>query len=150
MLTSAGILLVRKTSEFECLLVHCGGPFWHGKDYQAWTFPKGQLEIGEDPWTAAQREWIEETNLDLPSSKAIPLPSLKSKKKRVHPFLMFGDINLEAFQSNIAQIEWPIGSGIIHEFPEADEIGWFGFEAAKEKIHKYLQPVIMYALEYIL
>ena len=149
MLTSAGILVLRNRTKFECLLVHCGGPFWQGKDEHAWSFPKGQLEEGEDPWSAAQREWREETNLMLPPCEAIVLPTLKSKRKRVHPFLIFGDIDLAPFRSNIAQVEWPEGSGVIHEFPEADKIGWFGFEEAKYKMHKYLQPVLQYALEYI-
>jgi predicted NUDIX family NTP pyrophosphohydrolase len=34
--------------------------FWRNRDPGAWSIPKGELEDGEDPETAARREFAEE------------------------------------------------------------------------------------------
>ena len=61
---SAGLLMFRmRNAELEFLLVHPGGPFWKGKDAGAWTIPKGEVQSGEDPLGAAQREFQEELGL---------------------------------------------------------------------------------------
>ena len=61
---SAGILLFRRQAEqTEVLLVHPGGPFWIKKDLGAWFIPKGELEPGEEPLAAAQREFFEELGI---------------------------------------------------------------------------------------
>lgn len=58
---SAGILLYRRRGRgVEVLLVHPGGPFWARKDDGARSIPKGVYEPGEDPLTAAKREFAEE------------------------------------------------------------------------------------------
>lgn len=55
---SAGIVPVRIIdSEPRLLVLRC---------YDYWDFPKGELEPGEDPLTAARREFREETGLRLP------------------------------------------------------------------------------------
>ena len=55
---SAGILLFRRLEgRTEVLLVHPGGPFWSKKDDGAWFIPKGELEEGEQPLSAARREF---------------------------------------------------------------------------------------------
>ena len=54
---SAGILLHRGG---EVLLVHPGGPFWAKRDDGAWSIPKGEYEDGEQPLSAALREFEEE------------------------------------------------------------------------------------------
>jgi predicted NUDIX family NTP pyrophosphohydrolase len=38
------------------LLVHPGGPFWLNKDADAWSIPKGEIELGEEPADVAQRD----------------------------------------------------------------------------------------------
>lgn len=58
---SAGLLIYRRREGgFEVLLVHPGGPYWHGKDEAAWSIPKGLVEQGEDELSAAKRETLEE------------------------------------------------------------------------------------------
>src|SRR5665811_241553 len=62
---SAGLLLYRRGNQdeeivFEVLLAHMGGPFWARKDDGAWSIPKGEYELGEDPFVAAKREFEEE------------------------------------------------------------------------------------------
>ncbi|MEA2961012.1 MAG: hypothetical protein QOI46_1110 [Alphaproteobacteria bacterium] len=40
---SAGILMYRQPlAGLELLLVHPGGPLWAGKDWGAWSIPKGE------------------------------------------------------------------------------------------------------------
>lgn len=58
---SAGVLMYhRKDSELEVLLVHPGGPFWLNKTDGSWSIPKGEFAEGEDPLSAAKREFNEE------------------------------------------------------------------------------------------
>lgn len=52
---SAGIIPVRRFgSEMRFLILRC---------YSYWDFPKGEIELGEDPLNAARREVAEETGL---------------------------------------------------------------------------------------
>lgn len=61
---SAGLLMYRTRGDrIEVLLVHPGGPFWAKKDAGAWFVPKGEITEGEDKFTAAKREFQEETGL---------------------------------------------------------------------------------------
>ncbi len=62
--TSAGILMYRLgDAGIVVLLVHPGGPFWRNRDLGAWSIPKGELSEGEDPETAARREFAEELGI---------------------------------------------------------------------------------------
>src|SRR6478752_4964155 len=64
---SAGILLYRiRDGAVEVFLVHPGGPYWARKDDGAWSIPKGEVQPGEDPLTAAKREFEEETGFAAP------------------------------------------------------------------------------------
>lgn len=63
---SAGCLLYQiKNQEIHVLLVHPGGPFWSRKDKGVWSVPKGEYDDSEDPLTAAQREFSEETGYSI-------------------------------------------------------------------------------------
>lgn len=62
---SAGILVYRRNKSVEVFLVHPGGPYWKNKDQGAWSIPKGELVTGEDPLSAARREFTEETGQDI-------------------------------------------------------------------------------------
>jgi predicted NUDIX family NTP pyrophosphohydrolase len=67
---SAGILAYRKGARgLEVLLVHPGGPFWRKKDDGAWSIPKGEIDVAEDPEQAAPRD------VSLPRNSA-PAPRL--------------------------------------------------------------------------
>ena len=70
---SAGFLLFREVlGHFEVLLAHPGGPYWAKKDDGAWSIPKGEFEEGEDPLSAAEREFKEETGLTQADGELIP------------------------------------------------------------------------------
>ncbi len=53
---SAGVVVVREADDRARLLLL--------RAYKNWDFPKGQLEAGEDPLTAAIRETREEAGVD--------------------------------------------------------------------------------------
>src|SRR5438552_5450854 len=80
---SAGILLYRlRNGQLEVLLVHPGGPFWKKKDAGAWTIPKGELLLNEDPLEAARRECQEELGFQ-PAGSFIPLQPVKQKGGKI-------------------------------------------------------------------
>jgi predicted NUDIX family NTP pyrophosphohydrolase len=133
---SAGILLYRIAGDGpEVLLVHPGGPFWARKDAGAWSIPKGEYGDGEDPQACALREFEEETGTALPPAELIELGSVKQKGgKVVSAWAAEGDIDAGAIRSNSFTMEWPPRSGRTAEFPEIDRAGWFGIDAAREKL----------------
>jgi predicted NUDIX family NTP pyrophosphohydrolase len=133
---SAGILLYRvMRGAPEVLLVHPGGPFWARRDAGAWSIPKGEYEPGDDPRTGARREFEEETGAALPPGELIDLGSVKQKGgKVVSAWAAEGDLDADAVRSNTFTMEWPPRSGRTVEFPEIDRAGWFGVDAAREKL----------------
>ena len=135
MVTSAGILMYRWCEgALEMLLVHPGGPFWAKKDAGAWSIPKGEYDVGEDPLIAARREFQEETGFEA-VGELIELTPLKQRSgKVVACWALEGDLDAGAISSNTFELEWPPRSGRKVSFPEADRAGWFEAGAAKEKI----------------
>lgn len=134
--TSAGILLYRKKDkELQFFLVHPGGPFFANKDEGAWSIPKGELDEGEDPLSAARREFEEETGFPVTGSFT-PLAPVKQKGgKTVLAWAVEGDCDAAAIKSNPFTMEWPPRSGRVREFPEVDRAGWFAMEEAKKKVN---------------
>jgi predicted NUDIX family NTP pyrophosphohydrolase len=132
---SAGVLLFRdRDGRREVLLAHLGGPFFAGKDKNAWGIPKGEVADGEDPLTAARREFAEETGLAL-SGPFQPLGSVKQKSgKVVHAWACAGDFDPAQLKSNTFTLEWPKGSGTMRTFPEIDRVAWLDLPAARQKI----------------
>ena len=132
---SAGILLYRiRAGTPEVFLVHPGGPYWQRKDAGAWSIPKGELEEGVDPLSAAQREFHEETGSRV-SGEFVPLTPIRQRSgKLVHAWAVRGDIDASSIASNTFSIEWPPRSGQQREFPEVDRGDWFTIAAAREKI----------------
>ncbi len=132
---SAGVLLFRRfLGRPEVLLAHLGGPFFAGKDLNAWGLPKGEVEDGEELFTAAKREFAEETGLS-PEGPFIPLGSVKQKSgKQVHAWAAEGDFDPARLVSNTFELEWPRGSGQLKVFPEIDRVQWFSLEDARKKI----------------
>lgn len=138
MKSSAGILLYRGTGkDVEVLLVHPGGPFWANKDLGSWSIPKGEFEEGEEPLAAAKREFEEEIGSPPPDGDYQPLGEAKQASgKIVYAFALASDFNLERFQSNMFQMEWPPKSGQKQEFPENDKAAWTPLAVAKQRVVK--------------
>lgn len=133
---SAGILLFRKTDDgLQVLLVHPGGPFYKNKDEGAWSIPKGEYQADEDAFSAALREFEEETGQPL-TAKAIALHTVKQKGgKVISAWAVEGNINAQCIKSNTFEMEWPPRSGKKQAFPEIDRGEWFKAEIAKVKIN---------------
>jgi len=134
---SAGVLLFRrKEREIEVLLAHPGGPFWKNKDDRAWSIPKGEYGVSEDPLAAATREFAEETGF-TPSGDFIPLGEIRQPGgKLVAAWALEGDFDAAIVRSNTFSMPWPPGSGVLREFPEIDRAEWFPLEIARRKILK--------------
>ena len=135
---SAGVLLYRtRDGVVEVLIAHPGGPFWARKDDGAWSIPKGEYTDGEDPWVAAQREFVEELGLPVPAGPRVDFGALKQpSSKVVTAFAVEGDLDVTDARSNTFQMEWPRGSGKMREFPEIDRVGWFAVAQARTKLLK--------------
>jgi predicted NUDIX family NTP pyrophosphohydrolase len=134
---SAGLLVYRRVGdEPEVLLVHPGGPFWAKKDDGAWSLPKGEYELDEDPLEVALREFREELGSEPPDAAAttflgeLPQPT----GKRVLAWAVPGDLDVGTVRSNTFTMEWPPRSGRTGEFPEVDRAAWFDLETARRKL----------------
>jgi predicted NUDIX family NTP pyrophosphohydrolase len=139
---SAGLLMFRRRTTIEVLLVHPGGPFWAKKDDGAWSIPKGLFEEGENALAAAKREFEEETG-QPPRGTPTELGIFKQPSgKRIHAFALESEFDLSTFKSNSFAMEWPPRSGRTAEFPEADRAGWFGRTEALAKILKGQRPIV--------
>jgi predicted NUDIX family NTP pyrophosphohydrolase len=123
---SAGLILFRHTGAGpEVLIGHMGGPFWARKDAGAWTIPKGELAEGEDPLSAAVREFTEELGTPPPDGPDVPLGTVRQKAgKEVTAWAREGDLDPSTAVSNLVEIEWPPRSGVRRSFPEIDRVRW--------------------------
>ena len=142
--TSAGLLVYRRRGAVvEVLLVHPGGPFWRNRDLEAWSIPKGEYEAGEEPETAALREFAEELGC-LPAVGAmLPLGEVVQKgAKSVIAFAVEGDLDVTEVESNTFELEWPPRSGRRRTFPEVDRAEWFPLAVAREKIIPGQRPLL--------
>src|SRR5579862_5555288 len=96
---SAGLLLYRRRSAgIEVLLAHPGGPFWAKKDEGAWSIPKGEVAPGEDLLAAAQREFHEETGLDISGDGLALDPVRQAGGKQVHAWAIEADCDADAIR----------------------------------------------------
>jgi len=140
---SAGLMMYRRREgEVEVFLVHPGGPFWARKDLGAWSIPKGEYGEGEEPLTAAQREFEEETGF-LTRGDFLELGAVKQAGGKVVSAWAFeGDCDPGELKSNVFEMEWPPRSGRVAEFPEVDRAGWFSIAEARERILKSQAPLL--------
>jgi predicted NUDIX family NTP pyrophosphohydrolase len=132
---SAGLLMYRRRPEgLQVLLVHPGGPLWEKKDDGYWTIPKGEIDPGEEPLTAARREFEEETGIK-PVGPFMPLvPVTQKGGKIVHAWAFEGDMDATKIKSNTFSMEWPPKSSKWMRFPEIDRGEFFDLKRARKKI----------------
>ncbi|MBV8683724.1 MAG: NUDIX domain-containing protein [Caulobacteraceae bacterium] len=142
---SAGLVVYRMRADGpEVLLVHPGGPFWARRDMGAWSIPKGMVEVGEDPLSAALREFAEEVG-EAPSGPFAPLTPIRQKSgKIVTAFGVEADVDLTQIRGGGIEIEmeWPRGSGGRIRFPEIDRAAYFAAEEAMMRILPAQAPLI--------
>ncbi|WP_457798255.1 NUDIX domain-containing protein [Methylocystis sp. S23] len=140
---SAGVLLHRRgAGGVEVLLAHPGGPFWAKKDEGAWSIPKGEIDVEEDPRDAARREFLEETGVAL-AGEMTPLGAFRQPSgKTVLAFAVEGDLDPAHLSSNLCRLEWPPKSGRFIDVPEVDRAAWFTLAEAETKIVKGQRPIL--------
>jgi predicted NUDIX family NTP pyrophosphohydrolase len=139
---SAGVLLYRRAPALEVLLIHPGGPYWMRKDRGAWQIPKGMIEEGEDPETAARREAGEELGITVEGDLR-PLGDIRqSGGKLVTAFAAEHDLDPALIESNLFEMEWPPRSGKIASFPEVGKAKWMTFDEARDMILPSQAPLI--------
>jgi predicted NUDIX family NTP pyrophosphohydrolase len=120
----------------EVLLVHPGGPLWARKDAGAWSIPKGEYDVGEEPLSAARREFEEELGAPPPPGEPLALGEIRQRSgKRVQAWALAGDLDASTVTSNTFELEWPPRSGRMREFPEVDRAEWFPLALARERIN---------------
>lgn len=140
---SAGLLLYRLGEDgLEILLAHPGGPFWAKKDLGAWSIPKGEFLEGEDPLTAARREFAEEIGTRVDGEVLALTPLKQPSRKVVHAFAVEHDLNVERISSNTFELEWPPKSGRKQAFPEVDRAAWFPLAEARRRIQPGQVPIL--------
>ena len=93
---SAGILLYRKDNgRLEVFLSRpLLGPFWKNKDIGAWSIPKGEYELGEDPKSAATARIRRGFGHALPAGELVPLSRLTTSGKIVFGAVCSGGFSL--------------------------------------------------------
>jgi 8-oxo-dGTP diphosphatase len=116
-------VVIRKGPEGrEVLLVH-------RPKYDDWSFPKGKQDPGEHVTSAAVREVLEETGVEIRLGRPLR-PQLYAvsgdRAKKVHYWVghVLGDDDVSTYQVN----------------SEVDDIGWFTLAAAKERL-TYLDDI---------
>jgi len=136
--SSAGILLYRGHGDLrtELLLVHPGGPYWKNKDQHAWSIPKGEYQMDENPERAAEREFAEELGQAIPPGPRIDLGEIRqSGGKKVRAWAVCAhEFSIDEVVSNQFEIEWPPRSGRLVSFPEVDRAEWTSTEQARHRL----------------
>lgn len=140
---SAGLLMFRRgKEEIEVFLVHPGGPLWAKKDLGAWSIPKGEVEIGEEPIACARREFEEEIGMKA-QGEFISLGEIRQTGgKVVHAWAFEGECDPSTVRSNSFSIIWPPKSGKLQSFPEIDRAEWFSVDDGRSRILKGQIPFL--------
>ena len=144
---SAGILAYRWRDQPELFLVHPGGPFWKNKDDGAWSIPKGEIDPDEEPLSAAQREFEEETGLKAGGTFTPLAPVKIASGKVIEAWAIEHDLDASAIVSNTFEMEWPPRSGNKQAFSEVDRAAWLPGPLAVQKINKGQVPLLVQLLE---
>lgn len=151
MALSAGVILYEvHDGVLRVLIAHMGGPFWARKDERGWSIPKGEYDSGDDPATAAAREFCEEMGSRLPAGDLVALGTIRqSSGKRITAYAMEAGFDTATVRSNHFEMEWPRGSGVLHSFPEVDRAEWVDCATARVKLVAGQVPFLDRLLEHL-
>jgi len=137
---SAGLLPFRNPGSLEVLIAHPGGPFWVNKDAGHWGLIKGEVARGEEPLTAALREFTEETGWLPPTGGWIDLGSITMRSgKVVQAWAVEADFDPSAFVPGLFSILW---RGRRQEFPEIDRVLWCSPDEACQLLNPAQIPLV--------
>ena len=128
---SAGVVVVRLTDS--------GWRFLMLRAYRNWDFPKGLVETGEDPLSAARREVTEETlicDLQFGWGEAYVETAPYSRNKVARYYL--GETKSEA-------VTLPVRPELGR--PEHHECRWVDYDEAMERASPRLVPVLQWAVQ---
>jgi 8-oxo-dGTP pyrophosphatase MutT (NUDIX family) len=119
-ISSGGVVVRRAPKGYEVCLV---------SDGQHWGFPKGLIEPGETPEMAAMREVSEETGIPVALlTLRSPLPVSEYVYRRAnHGALVFKRVHHFI-------VEAPQDTTLHPDPAEIAEAGWFGFDAARDRL----------------
>ena len=126
---SAGVVVVRLTDS--------GWRFLMLRAYRNWDFPKGLVESGEDPFSAAQREVTEETlisDLSFTWGQVFFETAPYSRNKVARYYVA---------QTNSEEVTLPVRPELGR--PEHHECRWLDYDEALELCSPRVEPVLKWA-----
>lgn len=126
---AAGILVLRRVPEGWRLLLL--------RAFRNWDFPKGRIEVGEDPLAAALRETHEETELtDLAFSWGHAF-------RETEPYAGGKIARFYMAETRTERIELPVSPELGR--PEHHEWRWVSFDEARELLAPRLRFIVDWA-----
>lgn len=126
---SAGAVVVRQTPEGWCFLLL--------RAFRSWDFPKGMVEAGEDPHTAARREVREESaidDLEFTWGDVFRDTGPYTRNKVARYFIA---------QTRTADVRLPVNP--LLGVPEHHEWRWVDFDEAFTLVSPRVAPVVEWA-----
>lgn len=134
------MLPFRGWDHLEVMIAHPGGPYWARKDAGHWGLIKGEVGPGEDPLSAARREFIEETGWMPPDGEWIDLGSVTLRSgKLVRAYAVEADFDLASFVPGTFSMLW---RGRRQDFPEIDRVIWSGLDEARRLLNPAQVPFL--------